>query len=153
MHARYIAAAALLLSSLAATPVYCADEQIRLEAPTMQVEITPATLKQVERVDEYDKPGDAMPSRVVTITKEAQLTPERFDELVRDIEQTGFFSLAEQYGAGEGPRVYPYTISVRYKGKDKTVTYRSGGDSQRPVAFTETYDDIIRFANSLTKVK
>jgi hypothetical protein len=138
---------------LAGTAVYAADEQIRLEAPTMQVEITPAALKQVERVDEYDKPGSAVPNRVVTITKEAQVTPERFDELVRDIEQTGFFSLAEQYGAGEGPRVYPYTISVRYKGKAKTVVYRSGGDSQRPVAFTETYDDIIRFANSLTKVR
>ena len=119
----------------------------------MQVEITPAALRQVERVDEYDKPGSALPSRVVTITKEAQVTPELFDELVRDIEQTGFFSLAGQYGAGEGTRVYPYTISVRYKGKVKSVTYRSGGDSQRPVAFTETYDDIMRFSNSLTKVK
>jgi hypothetical protein len=151
MTARHLGIALLLLGVCTAMPTQAADDYISYEAPSVSIDITPKTLKQVEQVAEYDDPLSTRPSRIVTITKEAELNPQAFEELARDIEQTNFFALGEQYGASEGGSTYPYTISVRYRNKARTVTYRSAGDdTKRPAAFGDVQALITRFSRRVT---
>jgi hypothetical protein len=151
MNARQIGTAVLMLCAFAPVPSLPADDLILYEGPSVRIEVTPNALKQVEQVAEYDDPLSTTPSRLVTITKDAVLTLRAFEELASDIQETGFFSLGEQYGASDSAAAYPYTISVRYRNKAKTVIYRSGGDAtKRPVAFANAQDRIMKFAKRIT---
>ena len=151
MNARQIGTAVLMLCAFAPVPSLSADDLILYEAPSVRIEVTPNALKQVEQVAEYDDPLNTTQSRLVTRTQDAVLTTRAFEELASDIQETGFFSLGEQYGVSDSAAAYPYTISVRYRNKAKTVIYRSGGEAtQRPVAFANAQDRIMKFAKRIT---
>ena len=56
-----------------------------------------------------------------------------------------------RHGSLSKPHHWILGSSVRYRNKAKTVIYRSGGDAtQRPVAFANAQDRIMKFAKRIT---
>lgn len=94
-----------------------------------------------EWVEQYDNPVSSMPSARKEIKKTVNISAGDISRLKSTIKANGFMSLPKtEYGAAQGDRYYPYTISVVLNGKQKKILYKSNPSpetEQAPKAFSE----------------
>jgi hypothetical protein len=91
--------------------------------------------------EQYDNPISSMPASRKEMIKTSVLTPFDLLTLKNLIKANGFMSLSKtEYGGSAEERYYPYSITVKTKGKQKKVLYRSNptpGTEQAPQAFSD----------------
>jgi len=91
--------------------------------------------------EQYDNPISSMPGSRKEIIKTAVISPSDLSALKNLIKTNGFMSLPKnEYGGSAEERYYPYSITVKTKGKQKKVLYRSNpapATEQAPQAFND----------------
>lgn len=127
---------------------------ISYRSPTENIHITGTQITYRIHEEEYENPASSTPSRVVTVTRETDVSPEGIKQLLDAIESAKFYQLKDEYGVRASQRHYPYEIRIKDGLKEKKVIYRSGGDdTQRPDAFAEVEKLLTEFAKRETTVK
>lgn len=152
---------AMAVSLQMAAPSYAAESNrsnstavIVYEGSHEDVEVKGTKLTYRIREEQFAQGSpSATPTKVVTVTKETVVEPAEVEKLMARIRSTKFFQLKNEYGVGPNARHYPYEIRIKDGGRDKTVTYRSGGDeSQKPQDFSKVEDYLLDFAKKETTV-
>ncbi len=115
---------------------------IEYSAPTVLMTIKKCELNWTEKIEEYKNDISAVPTRIITQTKNKKLTSYQLDKLQKLIQTSGFMNLAAEYGARNNQRYYPYSISVTLGKKENKVIYRSNptsGGSPEAFRIVEDY--------------
>lgn len=73
----------------------------------------------------FDNPVSSVPSSSRTVSHELSLTSRQLEALENLILQVDFFHLKDVYGAPDRERFYPYSLSVTYGDRKKTVSFHS----------------------------
>ena len=116
-------------------------KQIHLEykSPNKSVEIKDTVLIVTEKKDVFDNPVSSIPSRSTFEDKNYTLTKKEVYDLIKFIQDNKFYELNSSYGAPEGERSYPTTITIQMHGRDKSVVYRNNPSFESaPEAFRKT---------------
>lgn len=102
-------------------------KQIHLQykSPNKSIEIKDTSLIVTEKKDVFENPVSSIPTSSTSEDKNYTLTKKEVYDLIKFIEDIKFFDLNPTYGAPEGERSYPTTLSIKMHGKDKEVVYRS----------------------------
>ncbi|CAN1208666.1 hypothetical protein TUMEXPCC7403_00495 [Tumidithrix helvetica PCC 7403] len=104
---------------------------------TDEITIKNKHIKHVHTEYEYDSPVSGNPSgskQSVLIDK--NLTEKQWKDLKTYIKNSGFEKLEDAYGAPEGHRYYPCTITIGWGSEKKEVKYRSNPSySEAPPTF------------------
>jgi hypothetical protein len=134
------------------------DFSIEYFSPTQKITIRHYEIVLTEVKEEYDNPISAIPSKRVEVTKKGKLSRSAHDSLLSLIKSNGFMSLKKSiYGAGEGERFYPYTLTVKNKNKEKKVLFRSNPSApSAPKEFSEievALQKIVKSINHWEEIK
>ena len=102
-------------------------KQIHLQykSPNKSIEIKDTSLVITEKKDVFENPVSSIPTSSSSEEKNYTLTKKEVYDLIKFIQDNKFFDLNPTYGAPEGERSYPTTLSIKMHGKDKEVVYRS----------------------------
>jgi hypothetical protein len=108
------------------TPIETEEFSIRYDSWSDDIVVENKHLKHVATEYEFDDPVRGVPSSSQTVTRtDADLSDEQSGALRDFVRTSGFDTLGETYGAPEGVRYYPYTLTLVIGEDSKQVTFRS----------------------------
>lgn len=112
-------------SSPAPAPGAPLSLQLRFDSPAQRIEIRDETIWHTLREEGFNNQVSSIPSSVRLIRRRGQLNNEQLQRLRDQILRSGFFELAERYGAPPNERAYVYTLGVNLDGRQHEVRFYS----------------------------
>ncbi|MFT5471052.1 MAG: hypothetical protein ACI8UO_006185 [Verrucomicrobiales bacterium] len=128
--------------------------QIQYNAWNESIQIDGATgsFKHTKTDHEYESPTSGNPkSSTVSTIAERTLDEAKQTALAQFVNDSGFLTLDEFYGAPENQRFYPYALKVMLPdGFEKNVLFRSNPEfEEQPAEFKTVVDELRRISDAI----
>ncbi len=98
---------------------------LEYSTPFNSIQIQNGLLIFSEISEEFDNPISAIPTNRSVQTRTIIMSDEELKQILEYIENLGFMSLENEYGAPQKERHYPYSIKLKLNNVSKEVIYRS----------------------------